>query len=120
MKEIIEAVKNSAAIDKAFAFSERYLHKALEMIKPLPRGQAKYALQNVAKYIENENFSVFLKNKIISISKLLHNCDKGVNMCVGIYNYIHNSEVERFLWKTFLMVKPDGVQRAFIGEIVLF
>ena len=35
MKEIIEAVKNSAAIDKAFAFSERYLHKALEMIKPL-------------------------------------------------------------------------------------
>ena len=39
-------------------------------------------------------------------------------MCVGIYNYIHNSEVERFLWKTFLMVKPDGVQRAFIGEIV--
>lgn len=40
-------------------------------------------------------------------------------MCVGIYNYIHNSEVERFFMeKTFLMVKPDGVQRAFIGEIV--
>ena len=33
-------------------------------------------------------------------------------MCVGIYNYIHNSEVERFFMeKTFLMVKPDGVQR---------
>lgn len=49
----------------------------------------------------------------------MHNCDKGVNMCVGIYNYIHNSEVERFFMeKTFLMVKPDGVQRAFIGEIV--
>jgi len=56
MKEIIEAVKNSAAIDKAFAFSERYLHKALEMIKPLPRGQAKYALQNVAKYIGKRKF----------------------------------------------------------------
>ncbi len=40
-------------------------------------------------------------------------------MCVGIYNYIHNSEVERFFMeKTFLMVKPDGVQRAFIGEIL--
>ena len=39
-------------------------------------------------------------------------------MCVGIYNYIHNSEVEIFYGKTFLMVKPDGVQRAFIGEIV--
>ena len=49
----------------------------------------------------------------------MHNCDKGDNMCVGIYNYIHNSEVERFFMeKTFLMVKPDGVQRAFIGEIV--
>ena len=56
MKEIIEAVKNSAAIDKAFAFSERYLHKALEIIKPLPRGQAKYALQNVAKYIGKRKF----------------------------------------------------------------
>ena len=40
-------------------------------------------------------------------------------MCVGMYNYIHNLEVERFFMeKTFLMVKPDGVQRAFIGEIV--
>ncbi len=30
MKEIIDAVKNSTAIDQAFAFSERYLHKALK------------------------------------------------------------------------------------------
>lgn len=56
MKEIIEAVKNSDAIDRAFAFSERYLHKALEVIKPLPRGQAKLALQNVAKYIGKRKF----------------------------------------------------------------
>ncbi|MCP1123173.1 MULTISPECIES: heptaprenyl diphosphate synthase component II [Bacillus] len=56
MKEIIEAVKNSNAIDQAFAFSERYLHKALEVIKPLPRGQAKLALHNVAKYIGKRKF----------------------------------------------------------------
>lgn len=56
MKEIIEAIKNSDAIDQAFAFSERYLHKALEVIQPLPRGQAKYALQNVAKYIGKRKF----------------------------------------------------------------
>ncbi|CKG77533.1 polyprenyl synthetase [Streptococcus pneumoniae] len=56
MQEIIDAVKNSTAIDQAFAFSERYLHKALEIIKPLPRGKAKYALQNVAKYIGKRKF----------------------------------------------------------------
>jgi heptaprenyl diphosphate synthase len=56
MKEIIDDIKASEAIDKAFSFSERYLHKALEIIKPLPRGQAKYALQNVAKYIGKRKF----------------------------------------------------------------
>lgn len=56
MKEIIHDIKTSPAIDRAFAFSERYLHKALEVIKPLPRGQAKYALQNVAKYIGKRKF----------------------------------------------------------------
>ena len=34
--------------------------------------------------LENENFNVYSKNKIISISKLLHNCDKGDNMCGDI------------------------------------
>lgn len=56
MKEIIEAIKHSDAIDQAFAFSERYLHKALEVIQPLPRNQAKYALQNIAKYIGKRKF----------------------------------------------------------------
>ena len=61
-----------------------------------------------------------LKYKKCSLfPKLLRNCDKGVNMCVGIYNYIHILVVERlFMEKTFLMVKPDGVQRDLIGEIV--
>ena len=68
--------------------------------------------------LENENFKVYSKNKIISLFQNYCTIVIRVIMCVGIYNYIHNSEVERFLWKTFLMVKPDGVQRAFIGEIV--
>ena len=100
MKEIIEAVKNSAAIDKAFAFSERYLHKALEMIKPLPRGQAKYALQNVAKYIENENFSVFSKNKIISLFQ--NYCTIVIRVLICVWGYTITYIIQKwrdFLWK---------------------
>ena len=68
--------------------------------------------------LENENFKVYSKNKIISISKLLHNCDKGDNMCVGYTITYIIQKWRDFYGKTFLMVKPDGVQRAFIGEIV--
>lgn len=56
MKDIIAAIKNSDAIEKSFIFSERYLQKALEVIKPLPRGQAKTALYNIAKYIGKRKF----------------------------------------------------------------
>ena len=68
--------------------------------------------------LENENFKVYSKNKIISISKLLHNCDKGDNMCVGIYNYIHNSEVERFLWKNISNGKTRRCTTCLHWEIV--
>lgn len=56
MKDIIASIKNSDAIEKSFIFSERYLQKALEVIKPLPRGQAKTALYNIAKYIGKRKF----------------------------------------------------------------
>ncbi|MFX3622820.1 MAG: heptaprenyl diphosphate synthase component II [Ectobacillus sp.] len=56
MKEIINLIKDSAAIEKSFQLSERYLQKALAVIQPLPRGQAKSALQNVAKYIGKRKF----------------------------------------------------------------
>ncbi|MFD3446107.1 heptaprenyl diphosphate synthase component II [Microbacteriaceae bacterium 4G12] len=56
MKTIIRLIKESDAIEQSFAFSERYLKKAFEVIKPLPRGQAKSALQNVAKYIGKRKF----------------------------------------------------------------
>lgn len=56
MRDIIALIKNSDAIEKSFIFSERYLQKALEVIKPLPRGQAKTALYNIAKYIGKRKF----------------------------------------------------------------
>ena len=56
MKDIIALIKNSDAIEKSFILSERYLQKALEVIKPLPRGQAKTALYNIAKYIGKRKF----------------------------------------------------------------
>lgn len=56
MKDIIASIKNSDAIEKSFIFSERYLQKALQVIKPLPRGQAKTALYNIAKYIGKRKF----------------------------------------------------------------
>ncbi|MBO9128244.1 heptaprenyl diphosphate synthase component II [Bacillus sp. 165] len=56
MKSITEHIKNSDAIEKAFAVSEQYLKKALDIIKPLPKHQAKSALQSVAKYIGKRKF----------------------------------------------------------------
>lgn len=56
MNSIIEMIKASDAIEKSFAFSERYLQKALQVIAPLPKSQAKSALQNVAKYIGKRKF----------------------------------------------------------------
>ncbi|WP_416826738.1 heptaprenyl diphosphate synthase component II [Ectobacillus polymachus] len=56
MNKIIELIKESDAIEKSFAFSERYLKKALQVIRPLPKSQAKSALQNVAKYIGKRKF----------------------------------------------------------------
>ncbi|WP_028400485.1 heptaprenyl diphosphate synthase component II [Ectobacillus panaciterrae] len=56
IQNIIHLIKNSDAIEKSFALSERYLQKALQVIQPLPRGQAKSALQNVAKYIGKRKF----------------------------------------------------------------
>ncbi|MCP8968755.1 heptaprenyl diphosphate synthase component II [Ectobacillus ponti] len=56
MQAIISRIKQSDAIEQAFAFSERYLQKALAAIEPLPRGQAKSSLQNIAKYIGKRKF----------------------------------------------------------------
>jgi heptaprenyl diphosphate synthase len=56
MRDIIYSIKTSDAIEKAFAVSEQYLQKALNIIQPLPRNQAKSALQSVAKYIGKRKF----------------------------------------------------------------
>lgn len=53
---IIEDIKQSNAIEQAFVISERYLQKALDIIQPLPRGQAKIALNSIAKYIGKRKF----------------------------------------------------------------
>lgn len=61
MKEIIDDIKASEAIDKAFSFSERYLHKALEIIKPLLVDRRSMRCKMSQSILENENFSVLSK-----------------------------------------------------------
>ena len=59
MKEIIDDIKASEAIDKAFSFSERYLHKALDIIKTTPSGQAQIYTCEIRK--------IYWKTKILMI-----------------------------------------------------
>lgn len=56
IEDILQLIKQSDAIERAFSISERYLQKALDIIQPLPRGQAKMALHGVAKYIGKRKF----------------------------------------------------------------
>ncbi|MCD7033362.1 heptaprenyl diphosphate synthase component II [Metabacillus sp. GX 13764] len=51
IKPLIEGIKKSGAIEQSFSVSNRYLDKALAILKELPKGQARTALGSIAKYI---------------------------------------------------------------------
>lgn len=56
MEALIESIKETDAIERAFSVSEWYLQRALNVIKPLPKGQAKLALHGIAKYIGKRKY----------------------------------------------------------------
>lgn len=56
IESILIDIKQSDAIERSFKISERYLQKALDIIQPLPRGQAKMSLHGIAKYIGKRKF----------------------------------------------------------------
>ncbi|WP_404442502.1 heptaprenyl diphosphate synthase component II [Sutcliffiella horikoshii] len=56
IKEIIELIKKSDAIDRSFALSDRYLEKAFKELANLPNGIAKRTFNNVAKYIGKRKY----------------------------------------------------------------
>ncbi len=56
MDELVQEVKHSEAIEKAYSVSERYLQKAYEELEILPESKAKDALKNIAKYIGRRKF----------------------------------------------------------------
>ncbi|WP_043933601.1 heptaprenyl diphosphate synthase component II [Bacillus sp. EB01] len=56
MKEIIELIKDSSAIEKSFALSNRYLEKALSILETLPQNKAKKTLYDIAKYIGKRKY----------------------------------------------------------------
>ncbi|MEH7110130.1 MULTISPECIES: heptaprenyl diphosphate synthase component II [Bacillaceae] len=51
MKEIIQMIKQSGAIEKSFALSDLYLNKALAVLDELPQNKARKALYDIAKNI---------------------------------------------------------------------
>ncbi|TYS68394.1 heptaprenyl diphosphate synthase component II [Sutcliffiella horikoshii] len=56
IKEIIELIKKSDAIDRSFALSDRYLERAFKELEKLPNGLAKRTFNNVAKYIGKRKY----------------------------------------------------------------
>lgn len=56
VKEIINDLKTSGAIDQSIEISNRYLEKSLNMLEPLPKGKAKATLLKIAKYIGKRKF----------------------------------------------------------------
>lgn len=56
IEALIKSIKETDAIERAFSISASYLQRALDVIKPLPRGQAKMALYSIAKYIGKRKF----------------------------------------------------------------
>lgn len=56
IKEIIELIKESDAIDRSFALSDRYLERAFKELEKLPNGIAKRTFNNVAKYIGKRKY----------------------------------------------------------------
>ncbi|WP_226679719.1 heptaprenyl diphosphate synthase component II [Sutcliffiella horikoshii] len=56
IKEIIELIKRSDAIERSFALSDRYLERAFKELEKLPNGLAKRTFSNVAKYIGKRKY----------------------------------------------------------------
>ncbi|NLP51923.1 heptaprenyl diphosphate synthase component II [Bacillus sp. RO1] len=56
IKEIIDLIKRSDAIDRSFALSDRYLERAFKELEKLPNGLAKRTFNNVAKYIGKRKY----------------------------------------------------------------
>ena len=60
MDRIIDMIIQASELSKStYRISNRYLDKALAIVKPLPRGQSKYALKISQSILENENFRCF-------------------------------------------------------------
>jgi heptaprenyl diphosphate synthase len=53
---IISAVKESGAIEKSLAISDRYLEKALSILEQLPQNKAKKTLRDIAKFIGKRKY----------------------------------------------------------------
>ena len=56
LQEIITLIKQSDAIGKSVALSDRYLQKALDVLKELPSIKANKALRDIAKFIGRRKF----------------------------------------------------------------
>lgn len=56
LKELLSIIKNSGAIERSLAVSDRYLEKALAILKELPDNRAKKALRDIAKFIGKRKF----------------------------------------------------------------
>lgn len=51
LKDVINQVKQSGAIEKSFDLSERYLQKAFNVLEQLPNQKSKQTFMSIAKYI---------------------------------------------------------------------
>lgn len=51
LEELLQALKQTGAIEASYKLSDMYLQKALKTIEPLPDNKAKQTLQEIAKYI---------------------------------------------------------------------
>ena len=56
MKEIISLIKDTGAIEKAHRLSQRYLQKALLIIKELPDNRTKKSLMEIANFVGKRKF----------------------------------------------------------------
>lgn len=56
MNEIIDLIIKSGAIEKSLAISDRYLQKALSVLKELPENRAKKTLRDIALYIGKRKY----------------------------------------------------------------
>lgn len=56
MADIIVAIKQSDAIERAQAISDRYLAKAIAMLDKLPKNRARKSLRDIAKFIGKRKY----------------------------------------------------------------